>query len=77
MKKILSIVLSIVMLASVVCINVDAAANTYNGYASIQIDKTNTFNPDNFEVILSIDSTDGCFCVMYSEVFTLWSIYST
>lgn len=57
MKKILSIVLSIVMLASLVCINVDAAGNTYNGYASISIDKTNTFNPDNFEVILSVDST--------------------
>ena len=57
MKKILSIVLSIVMLASLVCINVDASSNTYNGYASIQIDKTNTFNPDNFEVTLSIDDS--------------------
>lgn len=57
MKKILSIVLSFVMLASLVCINADAAGNTYNGYASIQIDKTNTFNPDNFEVTLSIDNS--------------------
>ena len=37
-----AIVLSIVMLASVVCINASAeTGNTYNGYASIKIDKTN------------------------------------
>lgn len=58
MKKILSIVLSIVMLASVVCISAYAeSGNTYTGYASITIDKTNTFNPENFEVTLSIDDT--------------------
>lgn len=58
MKKILSIVLSIVMLASIVCIGANAESeNTYNGYASIKIEKTNTLDPEDFEVTLSIDDT--------------------
>lgn len=58
MKKILSIVLSFVILASVMCIGVDAeTGNTYKGYASITIDGTNTLDPEDFEVTLSIDDT--------------------
>ena len=56
MKKILSIIVSIVMLTSAVCISVNAeSGNTYKGYASISIEKTNTFNPENFEIILTVD----------------------
>lgn len=58
MKKILSIILSIVMLASVVCIGASAeTGNTYNGYATIRVEKTNTLNPEDFEVTLAIDDS--------------------
>ena len=58
MKKILAIVLSIVMLASVVCVGANAeTGNTYSGYASIDIDKTNTFDPEDFDISLAINDT--------------------
>ena len=58
MKKILSIVLSIVMLASVVCVGANAeSGDTYKGYATIAIDKTNTLEPEDFEVTLAVDNS--------------------
>ncbi len=57
MKKVISIVLSVIMLISVmgICVNAEDA-NSYIGSANIKIDATNTFNPETFDMSLSLNS---------------------
>lgn len=56
MKKLLSLVLVVVFISSMLCINVNADDSlVYKGSARIVIEETNTFDPENFNIVLSVN----------------------
>ena len=57
MKKIVSILLSVVLLLSVfsICVNADSAALTYTSSANIIVNSNCSLDPENFNIDLTID----------------------